>query len=358
MNHLSINQDAFFGLISRLIREGDDRMYLLIAQYFILFFLYCTGNVRNHKENKTVVYGLPWPLARQTPDDILAMLNRKLKSSFEKKKLHFEAVYVTNIRNWSDSMPRMTTLAGAFRKRSIDDERIVPHSFAYVRRDALPRNLQDDASNNMPRRFAESPSDVFLLMKAYVSDTKLCQAPLLVWPGQEVAAAQEALRKIALNQVPGIAVYLDDDRKTVLLEIASYLEKNYNQYGRGIVYLRQLAGTFAKPRVPAPQLQFLLNGPGIGRHLNQFSVFISFLRDLAMCLVQGFNHDFWCILFKFPGPTSKAEWSCSISNTYASCHAHHAGDFPSALLMICGAQKKLMPYQFRNCSFKLDQLIF
>ena len=227
------------------------------------------------------------------------MLNRKLKSSFEKKKLHFEAVYVTNVRNWCDSMPRMTTLSGAFRKRSIDDQRIVPHSFAYVRRDALPRNLQDDASNNMPRRFAESPNDVFLLIKAYVSDTELCQAPLLVWPGQEVAAAQEALRKIALNQVPGVAVYLDDDRKNTLLEIATYLEKNYNQYGRGIVYLRQLAGTLAKPRVAAPQLQFLLSGPGIGRHLNQIKVFLSFPTDSTMCLVQGFNNVFCVSCLRF-----------------------------------------------------------
>ena len=206
---------------------------------------------------------------RQTPEDILQMLNRKLKNSFGKKQLLFEAEYVTNIRNWADSMPQMTTLAGAFKKRSMDDNKLVPHSFAYVRRDAMPQNLQEEVSNRMPRRFAASPSDVFLLVKAFVSDTRLCQPPLLVWPGQEVSQAQESLRQIASNRVPGVAVYLDDDRKTTLMEIASYLEKNYTGYGRGILYLRQLAGTVAKPRVPAPSLQFLLQGPCVGRYLDQ-----------------------------------------------------------------------------------------
>ena len=205
---------------------------------------------------------------RQTPEDILQMLNRKLKNSFGKKQLLFEAEYVTNIRNWADSMPRMTTLAGAFKKRSIDDNKLVPHSFAYVRRDAMPQNLQEEVSNSMPRRFAASPNDVFLLVKAFVSDTQLCQPPLLVWPGQDVAQAQESLQRIARNRVPGVAVYLDDDRKTTLREIASYLEKNYTGYGRGVAYLRQLAGTVAKPRVPAPSLQFLLQGPCVGRYLD------------------------------------------------------------------------------------------
>ena len=199
-------------------------------------------------------------------------LNNKLKPSFEKKKLHFEVVYVTNVRNWTDSIPQMTTLGGAFKKRSIDDDKIVPHSYAYVRRDAMPQDLQDEVTNKMPRRYAASPNDVFLLVKAYVSDTSLCQPPLLVWPGQQVAEAQEALRKLALNQVPGVAVYLDDDRKTTLLEIATYLEKNYSNYGRGVVYLRQLAGTLAKPRQPAPRLQFLLTGPAVGRHLDYLFV--------------------------------------------------------------------------------------
>ncbi len=56
----------------------------------------------------------------------------------------------------------------------------------------------------------------------------------------------------------GVATFLDDERKEVLLEVAEYLEENYIQYGRGILYLRQLAGQYALPRVPAPRIEFLL----------------------------------------------------------------------------------------------------
>lgn len=67
----------------------------------------------------------------------------------------------------------------------------------------MPGNLIQQASNHLPRRFAESPNDIFLLTKTYVSDTSLCQEPLLVWPGAEAQACSDTLRRIARNQVPG-----------------------------------------------------------------------------------------------------------------------------------------------------------
>lgn len=56
----------------------------------------------------------------------------------------------------------------------------------------------------------------------------------------------------------GVATFLDDDRKEVLLEVAEYLEENYTQYSRGIFYLRQLAGQYALQRTKPPRLDFLL----------------------------------------------------------------------------------------------------
>ena len=44
----------------------------------------------------------------------------------------------------------------------------------------------------------------------------------------------------------------------MLLEVASYLEENYDQYGRAILYIRQLAGLYAMPRTPPPRIEFLL----------------------------------------------------------------------------------------------------
>ena len=63
-----------------------------------------------------------------------------------------------------------------------------------------------------------------------------------------------------------MAVYLDDERKEVLIEMAYYLEANYTNYARGIEYLRKLAGQIAMRRIPPKRIEFLLlNLAGIQR---------------------------------------------------------------------------------------------
>lgn len=57
---------------------------------------------------------------------------------------------------------------------------------------------------------------------------------------------------------PGVATYLDDDRKEVLMDIATYLQRNYSNLGRGIAYLERLAGRTAFVRERPPTLQGLL----------------------------------------------------------------------------------------------------
>eukprot|EP00435_Cladocopium_sp_Y103_P070378 s13_g35.t1 len=69
-----------------------------------------------------------------------------------------------------------------------------------------------------------------------------------------------------LSTLSGVAVYIDDDRKDVLIEMADYLEANYTNYARGIEYLRKLAGQIAMRRVPPKRIEFLLlNMAGIQR---------------------------------------------------------------------------------------------
>lgn len=68
----------------------------------------------------------------------------------------------------------------------------------------MPQHLVDRAANKLPRRFGgDSPNDVFLMVKAFMSDTELCQEVLVVWPGSEANTTMGALRRIASNQVPG-----------------------------------------------------------------------------------------------------------------------------------------------------------
>ena len=42
--------------------------------------------------------------------------------------------YVPSVRNWKDNLPAHAHLYGAYRKRDLEDQRIVPHSFTFVRR--------------------------------------------------------------------------------------------------------------------------------------------------------------------------------------------------------------------------------
>ena len=67
----------------------------------------------------------------------------------------------------------------------------------------MPQHLVAQAANSVPSRFAESPNDVFLMVKGFVSDTELCQDVLVVWPGAGADTTMNCLSRIASNQVPG-----------------------------------------------------------------------------------------------------------------------------------------------------------
>lgn len=63
-------------------------------------------------------------------------LNNKLKEHFRKKNLFFQATYVNVVRDWTGNMVNYATTGGAYRKRDAKkDDRQIPHSFTFVRRD-------------------------------------------------------------------------------------------------------------------------------------------------------------------------------------------------------------------------------
>ena len=71
----------------------------------------------------------------------------------------------------------------------------------------MPQHLLAQVANRVPPRFGgNSPNDVFLLVKGFVSDSELCQDPLVVWPGVKADETAEHIRRIASNQVPGPGV--------------------------------------------------------------------------------------------------------------------------------------------------------
>lgn len=74
----------------------------------------------------------------------------------------------------------------------------------------MPQHLLAQVANRVPPRFGgESSNDVFLLVKAFVSESELCQDPLVVWPGAKADTSAEHIRRIASNQVPGRGGYVN-----------------------------------------------------------------------------------------------------------------------------------------------------
>ena len=69
----------------------------------------------------------------------------------------------------------------------------------------MPQHILAEVANKIPPRFGEpSSNDVFLMVKAFVSDHELCQEPLAVWPGNGASDCLHVLQKIARNEVSGI----------------------------------------------------------------------------------------------------------------------------------------------------------
>ena len=62
----------------------------------------------------------------------LRLLRSKVGPLFTKKGLLFQVEYVTNVRDWFGSLPRISTLHGAYRRRTIKDLDVVPHSFTFM----------------------------------------------------------------------------------------------------------------------------------------------------------------------------------------------------------------------------------
>ena len=54
---------------------------------------------------------------------------------FTAKGLEFKVEYVNNIRDWQQVLPNISSMYGAYRRRSVRDASIIPHSFTFIRRE-------------------------------------------------------------------------------------------------------------------------------------------------------------------------------------------------------------------------------
>ena len=60
----------------------------------------------------------------------------KVAPLFIKKGLDFKVEYLQSVRNWEGVIPKIANLHGAYRRRTIRDQDVVPHSFTFLRRES------------------------------------------------------------------------------------------------------------------------------------------------------------------------------------------------------------------------------
>ena len=172
----------------------------------------------------------------------LRLLRSRVGPLFTQKGLDFKVEYVTSIRDWNSCTPKISTLYGAYRRPSKKDTTVVPHSFTFIRRDCtlpeilnillfcigpwkfiyiypfilfklaclfitdwgMPSTLLEDAEERLPSWYNKTGDDVFVLVKAFLSDSELSQKPLLILPGCKGVEMMAAIRRLAKPNAPCI----------------------------------------------------------------------------------------------------------------------------------------------------------
>ena len=66
----------------------------------------------------------------------MRLLMTRVAPLFTAKGLEFKVEYINNTRDWNTGLPKISTLYGAYRRRSVRDTEIVPHSFTFIRRES------------------------------------------------------------------------------------------------------------------------------------------------------------------------------------------------------------------------------
>lgn len=71
------------------------------------------------------------------------LLMKRVAPLFTAKGLEFKVEYVNNIRDWPKALPNISSMYGAYRRRSVRDTDIIPHSFTFIRRERPSDSLRD-----------------------------------------------------------------------------------------------------------------------------------------------------------------------------------------------------------------------
>lgn len=114
----------------------------------------------------------------------------------------------------------------------------------------------------MPRRlrFGGDSRDVFALVKTFMSDDVLQQAPLNVFPESLLPVTESFFNRLNTTQVV-MTHSLEAGRQDELRQLADALDNDFPHLARGSGYLRFLSDPPDRPLAPYPHLSFVEAGP-------------------------------------------------------------------------------------------------
>ena len=173
------------------------------------------------------------------------------------------------VRDWCSIMPKSASLRGAYRSRKTDCNHLeneaairVPQSFTFMARSQMPgqgREIQVDAA--VPKRLRQTKDewDIFCMVKLFMSDTLLCQPPLLVYPQAFSASTESFWNRVNCTKAV-LKQSLDESRSEQLRELAQEIENYFPNLSRSVAYIRSLLDP-ARPRKPYERLKFVDAGP-------------------------------------------------------------------------------------------------
>ena len=110
-------------------------------------------------------------------------------------------------------------------------------------------------------RVAGNSKDIFCLVKMNMSDTVLCQDPLLVYPAGLQASSDHFWDRISRNTHHAVIQQkLDGERAAELTRLAKTLKADFPHFHRTYQYYEMLMDE-NRPRQPLSKLLFIAAGP-------------------------------------------------------------------------------------------------
>ena len=138
------------------------------------------------------------------------------------------------------------TLKNAYKDRKPkdgEDPKKVPQAFTFLQRQALPRRGVDlELDQRVPRAMRSEENscyDIFALTKMNMSDSELCQAPLLVYPATCLGHTEHFFNRV--NQTQKLFhPQLEPERAAELEELSRAIEVDFPNYRRAVDFYKRL----------------------------------------------------------------------------------------------------------------------